>query len=77
MKSPKQLKVKETGYYGGDSLMLSHLSDTKKCHVMTSSYGEITSASLTKTDIRRVVNWLNRWLKFKDADHEKAEVSNE
>lgn len=68
MKTPKELKIKDTGYYGGDSLTLSHLSDTKKCHIMTSSYGEITSASLTKTEAKRAVKWLLKWIEFKDAN---------
>jgi len=65
MREPKKLKVKDTGFYEGDSLSVSHLSDTKKIHVMTSSYGEITSASLNKTQVKRLIKWLNRWVEFR------------
>ena len=73
MKEPKSLNVKN-GY--DQSLSVSHLSDIKKCHILASSYGEYSSASLGKAEVRRLVNWLNRWLEFKDSvSHRKdAEV---
>ncbi len=66
MKEPKMLKVKDSDY-SGDSLQVSHLSDTKKVHIMASSWGEASSASLNKTQVKKLINWLNRWLEFKDA----------
>ena len=75
MKAPKPLNLREKEY-GEHSLGLSHLSDTKNCHVMTSSYGEVTSISINKTEAKRVVNWLNRWIKFKDAKCVEGEHGN-
>lgn len=66
MKEPKKLNVKDSDYYG-DSLTVSHLDDTMKVHVMAMSYGELSSASLNKTQVKKLVNWLNRWLKYKDS----------
>lgn len=67
MKEPKRLKVKDGDYYDS-SLSVSNLSDeNNKVHVMTSNYGEVTSASINKTQVKSLINWLNRWLKFKDA----------
>lgn len=73
MRKPKDLEVKKGDRYGDESLTLSHLSDTKKCHIMTSTYGEIISASLNKTEVKKAIKWLNRWLEFKDTNHAKVE----
>lgn len=61
----KSIKIKDTDKYCGDTLTLSHLKDTGKCHVMTSSYGEVTSASLNTNQVKKMINWLERWLKYK------------
>ncbi len=49
-----------------DSVSLSHLSDTGKCHVMTQSWGEFTSCCINKTQAKRLVRWLQRWIEFKE-----------
>lgn len=70
MKEPTKLEIREKDYSSG-TLTLSHLSDTKRCHVMTSDYWEVTSASLNKTEVKRVIRWLEKWVEFKDASLEQ------
>ena len=65
MKEPKGLSLR-TGHY--NSLSLSHLDDTGKCYLGTASYGEHTHASLTKSEVKKVLKWLTRWMEFKDAN---------
>jgi len=31
------------------------------------SYGELSAMSLNKTQTKRLVNWLNRWIEYKEA----------
>lgn len=70
MREPRTLHVKDSDY-SGDSLTVSHLSDTKKVHVMTNRYGEVTSASINKTQVKKLINWLNRWIEYNDVSHTK------
>ena len=78
MKEPKKLEIRNRKDYSVDGdLSLSHLNDIGKCHVMTSSYGEVTSASLNKTQVKRVINWLNKWLEFKDIQEDKCVAEGE
>ena len=67
MKIPKKLIISETLEYSDGDLSLSHLDDIGKCHIMTSAYGEVTSVSLNKTQVKRVINWLHKWTKFKES----------
>ena len=73
MREIKGLEVKRSKNYGSDNLKLSHLDDTGKCHVMISNYGEVTSASLNKTEVKKMIAWLDRWLAFKDPINAKSE----
>ena len=66
MKEPEKLKIKAGKTDWENSISCSHLEDTKKCHIMVMNYGELTSASLTKSQVMRLVKWLNKWLKFKE-----------
>jgi len=72
MKEPRKLSIDTKGYHG-NRLSLSHLDDTGKCHFMTSNYGELTYASLTKSQVKKVISWLERWVAFKDANYTKGE----
>ena len=62
VKEQKKLTIEVTGSHSDSDLSLSHLEDTKKVHVMTCSYGEVTSASLNKTQVKRVIKWLEKWV---------------
>ena len=35
----------------------------KRCDILTESYGEVTSYNLNKTEVKRVINWLSKWIK--------------
>jgi len=70
MKQPNALKIKDSEYCG-DSLSVSHLDDVQKVHVITMSYGELASSSLNKTQVKKLINWLNRWVEFKEQDNGK------
>ena len=48
-----------------EGISLSHLYDTKQCHILTSSYGEVTSCELNQTDVKRIIKWLNKWIELK------------
>ena len=72
MKELKKLELENTGASDG-SLTFSHLSDIRKCHVMTSSYGEVTSTSINKTEAKRVINWLNKWIEYMNKLQEASE----
>ncbi len=43
-------------------------------YVGTASYGEHTHASLTISEVKKMIAWLDRWLAFKDANCTKDEV---
>lgn len=45
-----------------EGISLSHLDDVNQCHILTSSYGEVTSISLNRTEVKRIIKWLERWL---------------
>ena len=72
MKEPRQLNIEEKKEYTNGNISLSHLSDTGRCHIMTINYGEVTSTSLNKTEVKRVIKWLQNWVKFKDAEAHKS-----
>ena len=65
MKEPKKLDIDNGNPYQ-KSLSASHPDDEMKCHIMVMSWGELSSMSLNKTQVKRLINWLNRWVKFKD-----------
>jgi len=67
MKRPKKLEIRERKEYTSGDLSLLHLEDTGRVHFLTCSYGEVTSACLNKTQVKRVIKWLEKWLKFKEA----------
>lgn len=58
----KDLKIDK----GDDTIHLAHLSDTGQCYIGTNSYGEATSMCLNKTEIKRIIKWLSKWLKKKE-----------
>ena len=66
MKKQRRLKIKDGDFYSSDSLTLSDLDGTGKCHILTSSYGEVASASLTKTEVKKTIKWLTKWIEIKD-----------
>lgn len=59
---------------GNNGISLSHLNDIKQCHIITLSYSELTSVSLNKTEVKRVINWLERWVEFKEVQASLCEV---
>jgi len=67
MKEPKKLEM-DSGDSYMKSISISHLEDEKKCHIMVMSWGELSSISLNKTQAKRLVNWLNKWIKFKEQE---------
>jgi len=71
MNKPKKLTLKDKGRYTDSDLSLSNLDDENKCHIMTYSYGEVVSVCLNKTQIKQVIKWLERWVKFKEKAGEK------
>ena len=68
-KRPKKLTVDK----GRHNISLDHLDDESRCHILTMSFGEVTGVSLNRTEVKRVINWLNRWVKFKEASSEQSE----
>jgi len=34
----------------------------KHVHILTDSYGKVTSVVLNKSEIKRLINWLNKWV---------------
>ena len=65
MKEPKKLEINGKDSWE-KSLSASHLDDEGKCHIMVMSWGELSSISLNKTQVKRLVKWLNRWIEFKE-----------
>ena len=49
-----------------EGISLSHLNDVKQCHIMTSSYGEVIGCSLNKTEVKRIIKWLQKWVDLKE-----------
>jgi hypothetical protein len=64
MNKPKMLTI--TNRDNETELILNHLSDENKCNFTTYAYGEVTSSSLTKTQVKQVIRWLEKWVKFKE-----------
>ena len=61
----KELEINHKNIGDGD-LQLSHLEDNGRCHIMTSNYGKVTSTSINKTEAKRIIKWLTKWIKFKE-----------
>lgn len=59
----KDLEINEAKQYSTGNIHLTTLPK-KKVFIMTSKYGEVTSASLNKTQVKRVINWLEKWVKM-------------
>ncbi len=66
IKSPKKLDMDNGDSYE-KSISITHLDDENKCHIMVMSWGELASMSLNKTQAKRLSNWLNKWIAYKDA----------
>lgn len=66
-KEIKKLEIEKSD----DGISFSYLDDKKKLHIMTNSYGEVTSTSLNKTEVKRIVKWLNKYLNFIEGESEK------
>ena len=71
----KDLEINESEPYTNGNIHLTTLPN-KKVYVMASKYGEVTSASLNKTQVKRVINWLQKWVKLIE-DDAFCEVNNE
>jgi len=68
MKEPKPLRIKSKE---NDFINLCHLSDWKKCYIGVSNHEEVISIALNKTEVKRVRDWLNKWLDFKESGVKK------
>ena len=53
----KQLNINKIN----NSLTLNSLEKDKQCQILTESYGEVTSVCLNKSEIKRIINWLQRF----------------
>ena len=73
----KELEINEVRQYTTGNIHLTTLPK-KKVLILTSKYGEVTSASLNKTQVKRVISWLQKWVKLveDDALSEESEVKN-
>jgi hypothetical protein len=62
------MKIKDLRIEGSkeNDIHLTHLDDENKCYIMTSSYMEVTGCALNKTQVKRVIAWLNKWVKLKE-----------
>lgn len=69
MKRLKNLNIDNGDSYQ-ESITLADLDDKKRCHAMVMSWGELSSISLNKTQTKRIINWLNKWLKHLEAQKE-------
>ena len=49
-----------------EGITLTHLDDVNKCYIMTSSYGEVIGCSLNKTEVKRIIKWLQKWVELKE-----------
>lgn len=63
----KDLEINETKQYTTGNIHLTTLPK-KKAYIMTSKYGEVTAASLNKTQVKRVINWLQKWVSLVESD---------
>ena len=51
---------------GEKDITLSDFTEAKQCHIMIYSYGKVNSVCLNKTQAKRVLNWLERWVKSQE-----------
>jgi len=49
-----------------EGISLAHLDDVNKCYIGVNQYGEFTSCALNKTEVKKVIKWLNKWIEFKE-----------
>lgn len=69
-RKPRELTIrhKSKARDSGD-IILTHLSDSGRCYIGTTNYGKVTSASLSKSEVKRTIKWLQNWVEFKENEH--------